>query len=55
MSPWAICVYCLLVVIYFLPVIIFIKRRAQISRATSTHGDQSPLDGLVATTPVDRW
>lgn len=55
MNPWAIGVYCLLAVIYFVPVIIVIKRRARITRSAATHGDPSPLDGLVATMPVDRW
>jgi heme/copper-type cytochrome/quinol oxidase subunit 2 len=55
MNLWAIGVYCLLVAIYFVPVIIFIRRRRKGDRPAPTQHDQSPLDGLVATMPVDRW
>jgi hypothetical protein len=55
MNLWAIGAYCLLVAIYFVPVIIFIRRRRKVDRPPLKQHDQSPLDGLVATMPVDRW
>jgi len=63
MNPLAIGAYLLLVTLYFVPVIIFIKRKSRISRPTPTQSDlagqmpseESPADGLVATMPVDRW
>jgi hypothetical protein len=55
MSPWAIGIYCLLVLIYTVPVALFIRRRMKMRRRTPTKGDQSVPDGLVGTLPVDRW
>jgi hypothetical protein len=55
MSPWAIGIYCLLVLIYTVPVTLFIRRRMKIRRAVPIKGDQSVQDGLVGTLPVDRW
>jgi len=55
MSPWAIGAYCLLVLIYIVPVVLFVRRRSKISRPAPTKGDKSVPDGLVGTLPVDRW
>lgn len=55
MNPWAIGAYCLLVLIYFVPVILLIRRRSKITRPAPTKVDQSVPDGLVGTLPVDRW
>lgn len=63
MSPLAVGAYLLLVGLYVVPVIILIKRRSRSSKPTLTQGDSAgpmtsenaPVDGLVATMPVDRW
>jgi hypothetical protein len=55
MSPWAIGIYCLLVLIYTVPATLFLRRRAKIKRLALTKGDKSVPDGLVGTLPVDRW
>ncbi|HUY73517.1 MAG TPA: hypothetical protein VMW11_03290 [Candidatus Dormibacteraeota bacterium] len=63
MNPLAIGAYLVLVALYVVPVIILIKRRSRSSRPTRTQGDSTgrmtsenaPVDGLVATLPVDRW
>jgi len=63
MNPLAVGAYLVLVVLYVVPVIILIKRRTRASKAPPTQGDSTdqmtsenaPLDGLVATMPVDRW
>ena len=54
MSLWAISVYCVLVLIYAVPVALFV-RRAKIKRLALTKRDQSVPDELVGTLPVDRW
>jgi len=55
MSPWAIGVYCVLVLMYTVPVTLFLRRRAKIKRLALTKREQSVPDGLVGTLPVDRW
>jgi hypothetical protein len=62
LNPLAIGAYLILVALYVVPVIILI-RRWRSSRPTPTQSDSAdqltsenaPVDGLVATMPVDRW